>query len=225
MGERKKRIPYTLPWDNMPIDISYIYKDERPAGKHGFLTVKENRFVFEDGTEGKFWGVNFNSGANFPSHEQSEKIARRLTKTGINIVRFHQLDAEWSTPNIFQFDKGENRGNTLELDRQSLERLDYLIYCLKNEGIYVYLDLLTYRRFKSGDGIESADCLSEAAKPFSIFDRRLIELQKKYNYDLWTHINPYTKLAYKDDPVFALTCITNENDLFTFRRYINIEPY
>ncbi len=212
MMHNAKRIPYTLPWDDMPIDISHVYKNEKPAGRHGFLLIKENKFVFEDGTEGRFWGTNFNSGANFPSHEYSEKTARRLAKTGINLVRFHQLDAEWSTPNIFQFDKGENKTNTLELDPRSMERLDYLIYCLKNEGIYIYIDLLTYRKFKSGDGVEAVECLSEAAKPFSNFDKRLIELQKKFNDDLWTHINPYTKLAYKDDPVFVLTELTNEND-------------
>ena len=67
------------------------------------------------------------------------------------------MDAEWSTPNIFQFTKGENKANTMDLDPVSLDRLYYLIYCLKQEGIYVYMDLLTYRRFKSGDGVEAAD--------------------------------------------------------------------
>lgn len=86
-----------------------------------------------------------------------------------------------------------------------MDRLDYLIWCLKKEGIYVYLDLLTYRRFETGDGVESAYQLGDAAKPYSTYNRRLIELQKKYNYDLWTHINPYTKLAYKDEPAIVMT--------------------
>ena len=46
-----KTIPYTLPWDDMPIDLSFIYEKEKPAGKHGFLKVEGDRFVFEDGTE------------------------------------------------------------------------------------------------------------------------------------------------------------------------------
>ena len=58
---------------------------------------------------------------------------------GTNIVRFHQLDAEWHTPNIFSFTKGKrNVGG--HLDPEAMERLDYLIYCLKEEGIYVYFD-------------------------------------------------------------------------------------
>ncbi len=218
-----KTIPYTLPWDDMPIDLSFLYEGEKPAGKHGFLQIKGDKFVFEDGTEAKFWGTNFNSAQIFPPHEQSEKVAKRLAKIGVNIVRFHQMDGEWSTPNIFQLTKGKNKPDTQSFDPESIDRLDYLIHCLKEEGIYVYLDLLTYRRFKTGDGVEAADQLRDAAKPYTTFNRRLIELQKKYIYDLYSHINPYTKLAYKDDPVIVLSEITNENDLWS--QDVTLEPY
>lgn len=223
----RNTISYTLPWDDMPIDLSFVYENEKPAGKRGFLTVEDDRFVFEDGTEARFWGTNVNSAQCFPPHEQSEKLAKRLAKTGVNLVRFHQMDSEWATPNIFQFTKGENKPNTIGFDPESMDRLNYLIYCLKKEGIYVYFDLLTYRRFKTGDGVEAAHTLEgrhyEAGKPYSTYNRKMIELQKRYNRDLWTHINPYTKLAYKDDPAIVLVEITNENDLWS--REIIHEPY
>ncbi len=219
----KKTIPYTLPWDDMPIDLSFVYANEKPAGKHGFLKAVEDKFMFEDGTEARFWGTCFNSAQCFPSHDHSEKVARRLAKIGVNIVRFHQMDGEWATPNIFQFSRGKNPDNTQSFDPESLDRFDYLIYCLKKEGIYVYLDLLTYRRFKTGDGVDAVDQLIDAARPYTTFSRKLIALQKKYNHELWTHINPYTKLAYKDDPVFVLSEITNENDLWS--QNVAAEPY
>ena len=222
-GKNSKWIPYTLPWDDMPLDLSFVYKNDMPAGKRGFLKVEGDKFVFEDGTEARFWGTNFNSAQNFPSHEHSEKVAKRLSKVGVNLVRFHQLDGEWSTPNIFQFTRGENKPNTMSFDPESMDRLDYLIYCLKKEGIYVYMDLLTYRRFETGDGVESAYQLGDAAKPYSTFNRRLIELQKKFNSDLWNHVNPYTKLAYKDDPVIVMSEITNECDLWS--QDVKVEPY
>lgn len=211
----KNYIPYPFYWDDAPIDISFAFKNEKPAGKHGFLKVEGENFVFEDGTKAKFWGTNFNSGLNFPPFDFSEKISKRLAKIGINIVRFHQMDAEWATPNIFQFSKGERKGNTLGFDPESMKKLDYLIYCLKNEGIYIYMDMLTYRKFKNDDGVEAAFELGDAARPYCIFDRKLIELQKKFNYDLWNHINPYTGLAYKDDPAIVLTEIINEGDMFS----------
>ena len=39
-----KKIPYTLKWDRMPVDISFVFENEKPAGKHGFLTVKNGDF-------------------------------------------------------------------------------------------------------------------------------------------------------------------------------------
>ena len=217
-------IPFTLSWtDHLPVDISFVFEQERPAGKHGFLSAHGDRFVFEDGTEGRFWGTNFNSGANFPPHEYSEMVARRLAKFGVNIVRTHQMDAEWSTPNIFTANRAQPKADTRSLDPDCLDRLDYLFYCLKREGIYIYLDLLTYRQFLPGDEVEAADKLPQAAKPYLYFDRRLIELQKELNQALWRHQNPYSGLAYKDDPAIVLTELVNEADLFTHP--VVLEPY
>lgn len=216
--------PFNLSWDdNVPIDISFVFEDEKPAGKHGFLTVQGESLVFEDGTPGRFWGVNFNSGANFPPHNYAEMVAHRLAKFGVNIVRTHQMDAEWATPNIFTFNRAHPKSDTLTLDPQSMERLDYLIYCLKEQGIYLYLDLLTYRQFLPGDQVDTVEALPQAAKPYHYFDRPLIELQKAFNAALWTHVNPYTRLAYKDDPCIVLCELVNESDFFM--QPVTVEPY
>lgn len=220
-----KHIPYVLLWDRMPVDISFVFEHEKPAGKHGFLQVKGENFVFEDGTPAKFWGTNFNSGANFPEHAHSEKVAERLAMAGLNMVRFHQLDAEWSTPNIFQFSKGRLPEDTSRFDPKSMDRLDYLVYCLKREGIYVYMDFLCYRRFRSGDGVEAAPYMQEAAKPNCYFDQKLIRLQRQYQKAFLEHVNPYTGLAYKDDPVIAMAELVNEGSLFNPGVYTGFEPY
>lgn len=206
-------IPYPFYHDDAAIDISFLFEDEKPAGKHGFLKVSGRDFVFEDGTKVKFWGTNFNGAGCFPEHEYAKKLARRLAKIGINLVRMHQLDSEWHTPNIFAFTKGK-RVTSAHLDPESIDRLDYLIKCLKDEGIYVYMDMFTYRKFRSEEGVANAHLLSDAAKPYSCFDRRLIELQKEFSTEFWTHKNPYTNLKYCDEPAIVLAEITNENELF-----------
>ncbi len=217
-------IPYPFFHDDVPIDISFIFEDEKPAGKHGFIKVSGRDFVFEDGTKVKFWGTNFNGWGCFPEHDYAEKLAKRLSKIGINIVRFHQLDSEWHTPNIFSFTKGK-RVTDAHLDPNSMDRLDYLIYCLKKEGIYCYMDMFTYRKFRSDEGVENAESLKDAAKPICLFDDKLIKLQKELCKELWQHENPYTKLKYCDDPVFVMAEIVNESDMFCKMHYVLPEPY
>ena len=219
-----KFIPYPFFHDDVPVDISFVFANEAPAGKHGFLKVEGRHFVFEDGTPVKFWGTNFNGCGCFPEKEYAEKLAKRLAKIGINLVRFHQLDSEWHTPNIFAFTKGK-RVTDASFDPQSMDKLDYLIHCLKKEGIYCYMDMFTYRKFKSDEGAENAGALKDAAKPFCNFSDKLIELQKELCQRLWTHVNPYTGLAYCDDPVFVLAEIVNESDLFQPGHPIATEPY
>ncbi|MBP3304693.1 MAG: hypothetical protein J6L24_01860 [Oscillospiraceae bacterium] len=221
-----KCIPFPAYHDFAPIDISYLFADEKPAGKHGFLTVQGDRFVFEDGKKVRFWGTNLNSGACFPEKPYAEKLAKRLAAYGCNLVRFHQMDSEWATPSIYQLTKGQRLRNTSTYDPECFDRLDYLVSCLKKEGIYVYLDMLTYRKFKEEDGVRNSVALINRAAPYCYFDRRLIELQKEYCKTMWEHYNPYTGLQYKDDPVFVLTDAANEVDLFgAFGHKINVEPY
>ncbi len=221
-----KFIPFPAYHDFAPIDISYLFEDEKPAGKHGFLKVNGDNFEFEDGTPAYFWGTNLNSGACFPEKDYAEKLAKRLAAYGCNLVRLHQIDSEWATPSIYQFTKGKRLRNTSTYDPESFDRLDYLLSCLKKEGIYVYLDMLTYRKFKAEDGVRNSYLLGDRAAPYSLFDEKLIELQKEYMKTLWEHKNPYTGLCYKDDPQFVLSDACNEVDLFgCFNQKVVVEPY
>lgn len=217
--------PFKLSWDDSPIDISFVFESERPAGKHGFLKVEGSKFVFRDGAPARFWGTCFNSGANFPPHSYSEIVARRLAKFGVNMVRTHQMDAEWATPNIFEFNRAKANSDTRSLDPQSMDRLDYLFHCLREQGIYIYLDMLTYRKFLPGDGVDAVDQIPWGHSAYAYFDPRHIELQKEFARNLWCHINPYTKLAYKDDPAIVLTEIQNEGHFFFPSMAVTVEPY
>ena len=223
MDKHPTHIKYYLPWDYAPVDISFVFEAEKPAGKHGFLKTAGKRFVFEDGTPVRFWGSNFNSGACFPPKEHAPKLARRMAMMGLNMIRFHQMDSEWARPSLFLFAKGGLLQNTQSFDPQSMDLLDYFIYCLKQEGVYVYLDLLTYRRFREGDGLENPIQLADGARPYCLYNRRLIELQKKFIHDLLTHYNPYTKLRYIDDPCIALSECVNEASFYAQKA--TAEPY
>ena len=128
-------------------------------------------------------------------------MARRLEKFGVNLVRLDQLDADGRRLTFFSVRGGNEKGiRWTPRTRKAWIGYDYLIHCLKEQGIYVYIDLLTYRKFKADDGVASAHLLPlEAGRPYSTFDR-MFDLQKAYNEKLFNHVNPYTGLAYKEDP-------------------------
>ena len=191
-----------------PLDASRLL--DPPAGKHGFLQAKGERFLFEDGTPIRFLGVNIQAENALPSHREAKQAAAELSRLGVNIVRLHHLDAPWSKRNLFDqaFD------DTQHLSKESLNRLDFFIAQLKAKGIYVYLDLLVSRQFKKKDKVPNYGRLVNGAKMVAEFNPWIIELQKKFAQDLLTHYNPYTKTRLIDEPAIALLDLINESSLF-----------
>ncbi|MFN8487976.1 MAG: carbohydrate binding domain-containing protein [Caldilineaceae bacterium] len=211
-----------------PTDNSATVIDNR-----GFVTTDANgHFIFsKTGKRAKFWGTNLGADAAFPAApdyppaagepgtiNDAQQLAARLAKLGFNAVRLIALDnpgwsgTAWGT--IWQ----SHWDNTQVLNPTQLGRLDYLIYQLKQRGIYVDLNLHVNRIFRLNDGFTAADEMAASPNEFdenvTIFDPVAIALQKRYAEQLLTHVNPYTKLAYKDDPVIFTTETTNEDSLF-----------
>jgi hypothetical protein len=204
--------PFAIPWDDSSeniINVSKVVLDA-PAGKHGFLQVKQGHFYFHDGTRIRFWGANLTMAANFPTHEEAEKLAAHLAKYGFNMIRLHHMDSNYAPTGIFN----KKNQDTSLLDDQQLERLDYLIFQLKQHGIYVDMNLHVGRRFTEADGVVASGNIPINSKVATLFDTRLIDLQKDYAKKLLTHFNPYTKTRYCNEPGMALVETTNENSLF-----------
>lgn len=206
---------FDLGWDQIPGKGTAVDRTgllDPPAGKHGFLKAQGDQFVFEDGTPARFWGINLALEACFPTYEQAEIIAKRLAAFGYNLVRLHHMDANFGDSNIFD----PTYDDTQHFNLDNLDRLDYFIYCLKEQGIYIYLDQFVSRQFRPGDDIgidwfEVSDPKQvSVGTPYLYFVPQLLRLQYKYSYDLWTHYNPYTDMRYCDDPAFVLTDIINE---------------
>jgi hypothetical protein len=215
-------LPYEMPdlrrLKGTALDMSFLL--DAPAGRHGFLTVTGDKFFFADGTEARFWGGNLFAEANFPTHQEAEALAERIALTGANIVRMHHLDvvAPWTDfivrRNLWG---GQSPDTTRVLDKDMLDRFDYLVHCFKKRGIYIFLSHLSSRKVMPADGIpEPADSLEDIYAGFKIegeFDEFLIGLQQEHLKNLLTHKNPYTGLPLADDPVLALTEIINEDSL------------
>lgn len=199
-----------------PVDLSFLL--DAPAGKHGFLTVKDGHFYFEDGSRVRFWGTNVYAPATFPTRIEAEKMAARLARSGCNLVRIHHLDAFWSNPNIFD----PNFSDTQHLSAESVDRLDYFISELKKKGIYIFMDLLVDREFKDSDLVADYKNVERGAKITGFYNARIIELQKLYAQELLTHVNPYTGLSYVDDPAIVSAKLINEAMLFYIGTQFNL---
>jgi len=148
-----------LDWRTAPVDLSFLNAPEKPAGKHGYLTAAKDKLVFKDGTPLRFWGTNITAYALFGTARENVRLqAHRLSELGFNLIRIHHHDSSWVVPNIF----GDRKAlDTQNLSVGMLEKLDWWIKCLEDEGIYVWLDLEVGRQFKFADGI---DAFSEISK-------------------------------------------------------------
>jgi hypothetical protein len=193
-----------------PVDVSFLL--EAPAGKHGFIQEKDGHLATGDGERIRLWGVNITDWSpgsrQVPAKEDAAFWAGTLARFGVNCVRFQFLDLETPRGLI-----DRQRADTRALDSEALDREDFFIAELEKRGIYIDFNLLVGRPFKAGDGVEDTKLLREGAKGTSLYDTRMIELQKEYAQQLLGHLNPYTKLKYTEDPAVALVEINNENAL------------
>jgi hypothetical protein len=203
-----------LAWDASPVDLRFLNKDDRPAGRRGFVKAEGDRLAFEDGTPARFWGGNLAAYALFSTPRKNVAAqARRMAQLGYNLMRIHHHDSSWVRPNIFD----ARSPNVRRLDAGALESLDWWIKCLKDEGIYVWLDLQVGRQIEPRDRPQSGaqELLKDKNNVvgFSYYNPDVQKLMKEFQGRYLNHVNKYTKLAYKDDPAVVGVLVTNENDL------------
>ena len=205
-----------LPWNTSPVDLSFLNAHEVPAGKRGFLKAHGDKLAFDDGTVARFWGTNVTANSLFgTSKDDVKKQAHRLSELGFNLVRIHHHDSEWVDPNIFG---GRDALDTRSLSAAMLDKLDWWIKCLRDEGIYVWLDLHVGRRVKAADGIEGFDEMRQGKPTASLSGYNFVsgsiqQAMQRFNESYLNHQNHYTGLRYKDDPAILAVLISNENDL------------
>jgi hypothetical protein len=193
-----------------PADLSFLH--DAPAGKDGFIRIQGGHLVKPDGQRIRFWGVHLTDWSRgsieLPPKEDTPMWAATLARFGVNIVRLHFLDLA-APRGIVDSTKNDSRS----FDPQQLDRLDFLVSELKKRGIYMDLNLNVGRSYKAGDGVAAFDQV-QWGKGLTLFDTRLIELEKEYAKQLLTHVNPYTKTEYRNEPAIAMVEIVNENALY-----------
>jgi hypothetical protein len=191
------------------VDLSFLL--DPPAGKDGFVTIRDGHLAKPSGERLRLWGVNVTDWSPgsviIPSKDDAPVYADALARFGINCVRLHFLDLDTPRGII-----DASHDDSQHFDQEQLDRLDYWVAELKKRGIYCDLNLVVGRSYKAGDEVHGYDKIGWA-KALTYFDPRLIELQKQYAEQILTHVNPYTGTEYRHEPAIAIIEMLNENSL------------
>jgi hypothetical protein len=215
---QERAYPFSVDQDHLAgaPDFSYL---NHPLGSGDRVFVKDGHFYtvgkdLKPGTADdqrvRFFGVNTAFGANFPEAQDAVRIAKRLRRLGINLVRLHHMD---SSP-----DRDPNDARSLlttgpypSLNPVSVARLRGFLDALKSEGIYVNLNLHVGYEFRPAvdqvPAIPGADRLPAQSKPLHIFYPRMQDLQVEYTRKV------IEALKLKNDAVLAMVEIDNETSL------------
>jgi len=207
-----------LDWKTSPVDLSFLNANEKPAGKRGFVKAVGEQLQFADNTPARFWGTNISAYALYRTPDDDIKLqAKRLSALGVNLVRLHHHDSPWVSPNIFGDPALPH--DTQQPDAESLKKIDWWIKCLKDEGIYVWLDMHVERALTAKDNIYGFEEMPKNSantadlKGYAYVNITIQQAMKRFAAAYMSHVNTFTGLAYKDDPAIAAILLTNENDI------------
>ncbi len=188
---------------------------EKPAGSHGFVQIKGEQLVFEDGVPIKFWGTNLAGNLPFMPASEVGKWIDFLSGYGFNAVRFHK----------FTWGATDGIHSTMLTD-DKWENFDFLCDRLRQGGIYYGWSHIYGHRVLPGDSarVLAYEELAATKFPWSHlngttaslvnFAEDLQELNIELTVNMLNHINPITGLRYADDPALSFVEFQNEDNIF-----------
>ncbi|HAQ17650.1 MAG TPA: hypothetical protein DCR40_00255 [Prolixibacteraceae bacterium] len=203
--------------ENQPTDAITDMADwlDKPAGKHGFVLMKDDQLEFEDGTPIKFWGTNVCSNQPFMKPEEAVKWGNFLSRFGFNGVRFHK----------FTWDATDGIHSTV-ISGDRWKNFDFLCNELRNKGIYYGWSHIYGHKVMKADSnrIMAYSELAATKFPWSHlngttsalvnFAEDLQALNIELTVNMLNHVNPLTGLKYASDPALSFIEFQNEDNIF-----------
>ena len=122
-----------------------------------------------------------------------------FTRLGFDLYRLHVWDTEIS----------DEKGNLLE--NEYLDTFDYLLKKLKDYNInYVITPIAFWGNGWPEPDTESPGFSHKYGKGDCLTNEEAIKAQQNYLYQFLNHVNPYTGVAYKDEPNMIAFEVSNE---------------
>ncbi len=206
-------------------DFSFLNQPLGPAdllftrGDHFYRVGADLAPGTADDERVRLFGVNLAFGANFPAENDAVRIARRLRRLGVNLVRLHHMDT--------QPDRDPNNAGSIltadpypTLNPVGVRRLRAFLDALRGEGIYINLNLHVGYQFRPAvDQVPPHASFPSQSKPLHIFHPRMVELQAEFTRAV------IAALRLKDDPVLAMVEINNESSLLREWQTANLDRF
>ena len=194
-----------------PADLAFLH--DAPAGKDGFIRMQSGHFVKPDGKRIRFWGVHLTDWSpgsiELPAKEDTPMWARHFGA----LWRQHGPPAfhrQWAPTGITDGSKDDTRS----FDRAAARPAGFPGLRAQEErhlhGSQPQRRPLLQGRRRRPD-FEQIN--RNWVKSLTLYDKRIIELEKEYARNLLTHVNPYTKTEYRNEPAIAIVEILNENGI------------
>lgn len=177
---------------------------------HFYVAGPDAKPFTSDDLRIRFFGVNLVGSANFPRSEDAERIAKRLRRLGVNLVRLHLMD-RWIGDDPYDMRSLLSKGPFPTFKPLAIQRLRTFLDALRQQGIYCDLNLYVGYTFRPE--IDELPPLPLDAgkkpmtKPLEIFYPRMIHLQEEYAQRLIEALN------LRGDPILAMVEIVNESSL------------
>ncbi|MEI8194587.1 MAG: hypothetical protein WCI73_01625 [Phycisphaerae bacterium] len=200
--------------DRGPSAIGFDSWLDKPAGKHGGVRLKGDRFVFADDTPIKFWGTNIQYGANAPTKADAEFTAARFAKFGVNAVRMHKFsNAGWEGI-------GDENDST-RMNPGGLDRLDYFASQLAKNGVYYGWSHSFQFKIRPDDKSRLSgfdELMKKGGNTYAVINwaEDVQDLLIDMVVNLLRHKNPYTGHTYAQDPALSYIELQNEDDIFFY---------
>ncbi|MBC2595879.1 hypothetical protein H5P28_16565 [Ruficoccus amylovorans] len=191
------------------LDLSGLV--DAPAGQYGRLTVNEQgKFAFEtDPTAFRLFGYNkipegiWRDVSDEEFEQNAINYAQAARAQGYNMVRLHGIDL-WLM---------RDTSADLEFNPQILDRFDRIVAELKKQGIYVHYVVMSYLHYDVLNRENYWNRMDENYMHKLMFAIGRGDERERFSEGasrLLNHVNPYTGLAWKDDPAVAIVECFNE---------------
>lgn len=189
------------------LDFAETAKPQPAGSKGALITTPEGHFAFakEPNRRVKIWGSALNFDANFLGKKETDWLAKRFRQMGYNSVRFHHHD-------VLIYGSWQVRDGPQ--DAKQRDRLDYMFYRFKEEGLSIATELYTMRRVVSSEVRKFMGDDFQLYKALVPFYPPAMEDWKRFAREFLTHKNPYTGLTWAEDPALVAVCPVNEDTLW-----------